>query len=108
MLFSVYYKIEHREEFLKKHFDKVFKTYTEEEKEISVDRLTDLMELMVNMLLNGDKSGLFELLTKKNTKSARVFFNYLTCSNIRSINKEMIRDRINEVFKIWGTNYEKY
>ncbi len=100
MLFSVYYKIEHREEFLKKHFDKVFKTYTEEEKEISVDRLTDLMELMVNMLLNGDKSGLFELLTKKNTKSARVFFNYLTCSNIRSINKEMIRDRINEVFKI--------
>lgn len=99
MLFSVYYKIEHREEFLKKHFDKVFKTYTEEEKEISVDRLTDLMELMVNMLLNGDKSGLFELLTKKNTKSARVFFNYLTCSNIRSINKEMIRDRINEVFK---------
>ncbi len=108
MLFSVYYKIEHREEFLKKHFDKVFKTYTEEEKEISVDRLTDLMELMVNMLLNGDKSGLFELLTKKNTKSARVFFNYLTCSNIRSINKEMIRDRINEVFKIWGINYEKY
>lgn len=100
MLFSVYYKIEHREEFLKKHFDKVFKTYTEEEKEISVDRLTDLMELMVNMLLNGDKSGLFELLTKKNTKYARVFFNYLTCSNIRSINKEMIRDRINEVFKI--------
>ena len=100
MLFSVYYKIEHREELLKKHFDKVFKTYTEEEKEISIDRLTDLMELMVNMLLNGDKSGLFELLTKKNTKSARVFFNYLTCSNIRSINKEMIKDRINEVFKI--------
>lgn len=100
MLFSVYYRIEHREEFLKKHFDKVFKTYTEEEKEISVDRLTDLMELMVNMLLNGDKFGLFELLTRKNTKSARVFFNYLTCSNIRSINKEMIRDRINEVFKI--------
>ena len=100
MLFSVYYKIEHREEFLKKHFDKVFKTYTEEEKEISIDRLTDLMELMVNMLLTGDKCGLYDLLTKKNTKSSRVFFNYLTCSNIRSINKEMIKDRINEVFKI--------
>lgn len=100
MLFSVYYKIEHREEFLKKHFDKVFKTYTEEEKEISIERLTDLMELMVNMLLTGDKCGLYDLLTKKNTKSARVFFNYLTCSNIRSINKEMIKDRINEVFKI--------
>ena len=99
-MFSVYYKIEHREEFLKKHFDKVFKTYTEEEKEISIDRLTDLMELMVNMLLTGDKCGLYDLLTKKNTKSARVFFNYLTCSNIRSINKEMIRARINEVFKI--------
>lgn len=99
-MFSVYYKIEHREEFLKKHFDKVFKTYTEEEKEISIDRLTDLMELMVNMLLTGDKYGLYDLLTKKNTKSARIFFNYLTCSNIRSINKEMIKDRINEVFKI--------
>ena len=94
MLFSVYYKIEHREEFLKKHFDKVFKTYTEEEREISIDRLTDLMELMVNMC------GLYDLLTKKNTKSARVFFNYLTCSNIRSINKEIIKDRLNEVFKI--------
>ena len=100
MLFSVYYKIEHREEFLKKHFDKVFKTYTEEEREISIDRLTDLMELMVNMLLTGDKRGLYDLLTKKNTKSARVFFNYLTCSNIRSINKEIIKDRLNEVFKI--------
>lgn len=100
MLFSVYYKIEHREEFLKKHFDKVFKTYTEEEREISIDRLTDLMELMVNMLLTGDKYGLYDLLTKKNTKSARVFFNYLTCSNIRSINKEIIKDRLNEVFKI--------
>ena len=100
MLFSVYYKIEHWEEFLKKHFDKVFKTYTAEEKEISIDRLTDLMELMVNMLLTGDKCGLYDLLNKKNTKSARVFFNYLTCSNIRSINKEMIKDRINEIFKI--------
>ena len=26
------------------------KTYTEEEREISIDRLTDLMELMVNMV----------------------------------------------------------
>lgn len=100
MLFSVYYKIDHREEFLKKHFDKLFKTIPEEEKGNTVDRLTDLMELMVNMLLTNDKMGLYELLTKKNTKSARIFFNYLTCSNIRSINKEMIKDRINEVFKI--------
>ena len=99
-MFSVYYKIEHREEFLKKYFDKLFKTCSEEERESTVDRLTDLMELMVDMLLNSNKSGLYTLLTKKNTKSARIFFNYLTCSNIRSINKEMIRDRINEVFKI--------
>ena len=100
LLFSVYYKIEHREEFLKKHFDKMFKNSIEEEKANTMDRLTDLMDLMVEMLLNGDKMGLYNLLTKKNTKSARVFFNYLTCSNIRSINKEVIRDRINEVFKI--------
>ena len=100
MLFSVYYKIEHREEFLKKHINKLFKGCDESERECTTDRLSDLMELMVNMLLNENKVGLYELLTKKNTKSARLFFNYLTCSNIRSINKEMIKDRINEIFKI--------
>lgn len=77
----------------------MFKDTLNEDNEISKDRLTDLMELMVNMILTENKAGLFDLLTKKNTKSARVFFNYLTCSNIRSINKEMIKERIEEIYK---------
>lgn len=99
MLFSVYYRIDHRQEFLKKYFDKIFKDSTEGECECTMERLSDLMELMVELLLNKDKIGLFGLLTKKNTKSARLFFNYLTCSNIRSINKEIIKERLNEIFK---------
>lgn len=100
MLFSVYYRIEHREEFLNKHLKKLFKSYdVTSENDATTERLNDLMELLVNMILNEDKYGLYNLLIKKNTKSARVFFNYLTCSNIRSINKEVIKERINEIFK---------
>lgn len=99
MVFSVHYKISHRTDFLNKYFTKLFKNIIDEDVEISKDRLTDLMELMVNMILTENKAGLYDLLTKKNTKSARVFFNYLTCSNIRSINKEMIKERIEEIYK---------
>lgn len=99
MVFSVHYKISHRTDFLQKYFCKMFKDTLNEDNEISKDRLTDLMELMVNMILTENKAGLYDLLTKKNTKSARVFFNYLTCSNIRSINKEMIKERIEEIYK---------
>lgn len=101
MLFSIYYKLDHRNEFMKKYLDKFFKTYQGESKdcEHTAERMTDLMELMANMVINKDKYGLYELLTKKNSKSARVFFNYLTCSNIRSINKEIIVERINEIFR---------
>lgn len=78
----------------------MFKTIeNDSDKDLTSERLNDLMELIVSMILNEDKFGLYNLLVKKNTKSARVFFNYLTCSNIRSINKEVIRDRINEIFK---------
>lgn len=99
MIFSVHYKISHRNDFLNKYFCKIFKNVINEDNETSKDRLTDLMELMVNMILNENKAGLYDLLTKKNTKSARVFFNYLTCSNIRSINKEIIKQRIEEIYK---------
>ena len=86
----------------------MFKDTLNEDNEISKDRLTDLMELMVNMILTENKAGLYDLLTKKNTKSARVFFNYLTCSNIRSINKEMIKERIEEIYKFQEGKYEKF
>lgn len=99
MIFSVHYKILHRTDFLEKYFSKLFKETLTEDNIISKDRLSDLMELMVDMILNENKSGLYDLLTKKNTKSARAFFNYLTCSNIRSINKEAIRNRIEEIYK---------
>jgi len=98
MLFSIYYKIEHRNEFLEKYFDKVLKQFDDMERVNSVERLTDLMELMVKMLINQDKYGLYNLLTKKNSKNVRLFFNYLTCSNIRSINKEIVKSRIKEIF----------
>jgi predicted house-cleaning noncanonical NTP pyrophosphatase (MazG superfamily) len=98
MLFSIYYKIEHRNEFLEKYFDKVLKQFDDMERVNSIERLTDLMELMVKMLINQDKYGLYNLLTKKNSKNVRLFFNYLTCSNIRSINKEIVKSRIKEIF----------
>lgn len=99
MLFSIYYKIEHRTEFLDKFIDKSMKTLDDVDRDNTLERLTDLMELMVNMLINKDKYGLFELLTKKNSKNVRIFFNYLTCSNLRSINKDIVKNRINEIFK---------
>lgn len=100
MLFSIYYRIEHREEFLKKYLNKCLNNVEDAEKDIMEERINDLFELLVNMIITKNKNGLFDLLTKKNTKTARIFFNYLTCSKIRSINKEMIISRLNEIFKM--------
>lgn len=108
MVFSVHYKISHRNEFLEKYFCKTFKNCVDEDVEISKDRLTDLMELMVNLILTENKAGLYDLLTKKNTKTARIFFNYLTCSNIRSINKEIIKERIEAIYKFQEGKYERF
>ena len=99
MLFSIYYRIEHREEFLEKCLVKAYRTCDIDDREIMSERMTDLMELIVNMLLREDKRGLYDLLTSRNSKNTRVFFNYLTCSNIRSINKEIVKKRLNEIFK---------
>ena len=95
----LYYKIEHREEFLEKQLIKAYRTCDIDDREIMSERMTNLMELIVNMLLNQDKSGLFMLLTNKNSKCTRLFFNYLTCSNLRSINKEIVKKRLNEIFR---------
>jgi len=91
LLFSVYYKIEHRFEYLDRFFDKnQFDPCTEE-------RLEDLMELLVKMILDQDKDGLLIMLTRSGMKNARTFFNYLTCSCIRNTNRDAISRRLNEL-----------
>lgn len=91
MLFSVYYKIEHRFEYLDKFFLKnEFDIDTQE-------RLEDLMELIVKMILDSDKDGLLIMLTRTGMKNARTFFNYLTCSCIRNTNRDAIGRRLDEL-----------
>lgn len=91
MLFSVYYKIEHRFEYLDRY---CMKNNIDED---TMERLEDLMELLVQMILDGDKDGLLIMLTRTGMKNARTFFNYLTCSCIRNTNRDAIGRRLDEL-----------
>lgn len=97
MLYSVFYKIENRDEYFERFFEKYKKQLSVSYIEVTREKMEDLMETLVQMIINKDKEGLLIMLTRSNTKTARTFFNYLTCSNIRNSNKDVILSRLDEV-----------
>ena len=97
MLYSVFYKIENRDEYFERFFEKYKKQLSVSYIEITREKMEDLMETLVQMIINKDKEGLLIMLTRSKTKTARTFFNYLTCSNIRNSNKDVILSRLDEV-----------
>jgi hypothetical protein len=59
----------------------------------------DLMELVVKYLIDEDSHSMKILLTKPNAKVARMFFDYLTISNVKNKKKCDILSRIDEVYQ---------
>lgn len=96
--YSVYYRIQQRDNYFERFFKKFSKQFSDEIKEAAKDKYEELMEIIVQYILDENKTDLNILLTKQNAKVARIFFDYLTVSNIKNKKKCDIASRIDEIF----------
>lgn len=99
MKFSVYYRIQQRDSYFRRFFSQISKKFSPELVEEAQSNYEDLLELIVKYLIDEDAHSMTVLLTKPNAKVARMFFDYLTISNIKSKKKCDIVNRIKEVYK---------
>ena len=98
MKFSVYYRIQQRDSYFRRFFSQISKKFSPELLEEAESKYEDLMELIVKYLIEEDRHSMTVLLTKPNAKVARMFFDYLTISNIKNKKKCDIVNRIKEVY----------
>ena len=98
MKFSVYYRIQQRDSYFRRFFSQISKKFSPELLEEAESKYEDLMELIVKYLIDEDSHSMTVLLTKPNAKVARMFFDYLTISNIKNKKKCDIVNRIKEVY----------
>ena len=96
--YSVYYRIQQRDIYFNRFFEKYSKSFSPELKEATREKYEELLEIIVKYILDENKSDLNILLTKQNAKVARVFFDFLTVSNIKNKKKNEIIERIDEIF----------
>lgn len=96
--YSVYYRIQQRDSYFERFFKKFSKQFSPEIKEAARDKYEELMEIIVQYILDENKEDLNILLTKQNAKVARIFFDFLTVSNIKNKKKCDIASRIDEIF----------
>ena len=96
--YSVYYRIQQRDSYFERFFRKFSKQFSADIKEAARDKYEELMEIIVQYILDENKLDLNILLTKQNAKVARIFFDYLTVSNIKNKKKCDIASRIDEIF----------
>lgn len=98
MKFSVYYRIQQRDSYFRRFFSQISKKFSPELMEEAQSKYEDLLELIVKYLIDEDAHSMTILLTKPNAKVARMFFDYLTISNIKNKKKCDIVNRIKEVY----------
>lgn len=99
MKFSVYYRILNRDLYFDKFFSKESNKYkNDEDKSIAEDMYKDLLEVIVSYILTNNRLALASMLTKPNSKIAKRFFDYLTCSDTVHMNRVAVIDRINVFF----------
>lgn len=96
--YSVYYRIQQRDSYFERFFKKFSKQFSPEIKEAAREKYEELMEIIVQYILDENKEDLNILLTKQNAKVARIFFDFLTVSNIKNKKKCDIATRIDEIF----------
>lgn len=88
MLYSVFYRIQNRYKFFERFCKKCIKTKDEAVAESMREMYEDLMEIIVKLLLDGNKEDIYILLSKKNSKVARTFFDYFTGHKTKSLHPD--------------------
>ena len=85
MQYSVFYRIQNRYKFFERFCKKCIKSKDAVVAESMKEMYEDLMEIIVKLLLDGNKEDIYILLSKKNSKVARTFFDYFTGHKTKSL-----------------------
>ncbi len=85
MQYSVFYRIQNRYKFFERFCKKYIKSKDAVVAESMKEMYEDLMEIIVKLLLDGNKEDIYILLSKKNSKVARTFFDYFTGHKTKSL-----------------------
>lgn len=104
MKFSVYYRIQNRDEF----FEYFFKRYSVKLDDSIVEEVrekySDLLELIVKMVLDKNIDDLKVMLCKYNSNVSREFFDYITNSKTKRKKKDYILKSIDNYFNVKQPN----
>lgn len=99
MLYSVFYRIQNRYRFFEKFCRKFVRSDDEAVAESMRETYEDLMEIIVKLLLDENKNDMFLLLSKKNSRNARIFFDYFTGYKTKSAKTDELLNIIDNFFK---------
>lgn len=89
----------HRDEFFNKFFLKEKNKLSNSCVEYAEELYKDTLEMICEYILTGNKFALGITLTKRNSKIAKRFFDYLTNSDTIHMNKKAILERIDNFFE---------
>lgn len=99
MRYSVFYRIQNRYKFFDRFCKRYIKIADASLYESMVDTNEELMELIVKMILDNDKENLICLLSKQNSKNARIFFDYFSSSKTKHMKKMDIIEAVDSYFR---------
>ena len=98
MKYSVFHKIETRYKFFDRFCKRYIKVTDPVIRERLIESCEELMELIVKMLLDDNKEDLADILSKSNSKFARVFFDYFVGAKTKHMKKTDIVSTVHNYF----------
>lgn len=98
MKYSVFHKIETRYKFFDRFCKRYIKVTDPVIRERLIESCEELMELIVKMMLDDNKEDLADILSKSNSKFARVFFDYFVGAKTKHMKKTDIVSTVHNYF----------
>lgn len=98
MKYSVFHKIETRYKFFDRFCKRYIKVTDPVIRERLIESCEDLMELIVKMMLDDNTEDLADILSKRNSKFARVFFDYFVGAKTKHMKKTDIVSTVHNYF----------
>lgn len=98
MKYSVFHKIETRYKFFDRFCKRYIKVTDPVIRERLIESCEDLMELIVKMMLDDNKEDLADILSKRNSTFARVFFDYFVGAKTKHMKKTDIVSTVHNYF----------
>lgn len=98
MKYSVFHKIDTRYKFFDRFCKRYIKASDPQVRARLIESCEELMELIVKMILDGNMEDLSDILSKSNSKHARVFFDYFVGAKTKHMKKTDIVSTVKHYF----------